>query len=77
MSCQALVDAKADIVMLAGFMMPKFGGQGMCGLNVHRAVLAAGDTPETLAERVQTRERVLVVEVLGDVARGRLRLPTS
>ena len=24
-------------------LLPKFGGQGMCGLHVHRAVLAAGE----------------------------------
>jgi len=76
-------------------LLPKFGGQGMYGLHVHRAVLAAGDavtgasvhwvdadydtgdviaqrevavepgdTPETLAARVQTAERALLVDVL-------------
>jgi len=86
-------------------LLPKFGGKGMYGLHVHRAVLAAGeaksgasvhlvndeydagtviaqcevpvgaaDTPETLATRVQERERTLLVEVLGQVARGRLQL---
>jgi len=80
-------------------LLPKFGGQGMFGLHVHRAVLAAGeittgasvhvvteeydagpviaqcevpvepgDTPETLAERVQARERKLLVEVLAAAA---------
>lgn len=34
----------------------------------------AGDTPDTLAARVQDRERRLVVEVLGQVARGELTL---
>jgi len=33
------------------------------------------DTPETLAERVQASERRLLVEVLGRIAEGRLRLP--
>ena len=33
------------------------------------------DTPETLAERVQARERSLLVEVLGRIADGRLGLP--
>ena len=87
-------------------LLPKFGGKGMYGLHVHRAVLAAGDsktgasvhvvtdeydagpliaqrevpvepadTPETLAERVQASERRLLVEVLGRIAEGRLRLP--
>jgi phosphoribosylglycinamide formyltransferase-1 len=86
-------------------LLPKFGGTGMYGLHVHRAVLAAGDvttgasvhvvseeydegpvlaqrevaveptdTPETLAARVQTHERSLVVQTLGDIAAGRLRL---
>jgi 3-oxoacyl-[acyl-carrier protein] reductase len=125
--CQALVDAGADVVVLAGYMkrlgvhtlarfrervlnthpalLPKFGGQGMYGLNVHRAVLAAGeattgasihlvteaydagpviaqreipviatDTPETLAERVQAVERALLVNVLADIAEGRIGL---
>jgi len=89
-------------------LLPKFGGTGMYGLHVHRAVLAAGeavsgpsihvvtaeydagpviaqsqvpvlpgDTPEELAQRVQERERALLVETLGDIARGRLRLPPS
>jgi phosphoribosylglycinamide formyltransferase-1 len=83
--------------------LPKFGGQGMYGLHVHRAVLAAGevttgasvhlvteeydagpviaqcevpvepgDTPEALAERVQARERRLLVDVLGQIADERL-----
>jgi phosphoribosylglycinamide formyltransferase-1 len=87
-------------------LLPKFGGVGMFGMHVHRAVLAAGDvtsgasihlvehdydsgpviaqasvpvepadTPETLAARVQQRERVLLVEVLRDIATGKVRLP--
>jgi phosphoribosylglycinamide formyltransferase-1 len=87
-------------------LLPKFGGQGMYGLHVHRAVLAAGekvtgpsihlvteeydagpviaqrevavhqgDTPETLALRVQECERILLVETLGSIAHGHLRLP--
>jgi phosphoribosylglycinamide formyltransferase-1 len=87
-------------------LLPKFGGQGMYGLHVHRAVLAsgdavtgasvhwvdgeydtgividrcevpvrAGDTPETLAARVQTHERALLVDVLARLARGEIRLP--
>jgi phosphoribosylglycinamide formyltransferase-1 len=86
-------------------LLPKFGGHGMYGTNVHRAVLAAGesesgasihlveaeydtgrvlqqarvpvepsDTEETLADRVQTAERQLVVDVLSDIAEGRLTL---
>ena len=87
-------------------LLPKHGGKGMYGMNVHRAVLAAGDlesgatvhlvdgeydtgsivaqrrvdvlpgdTPETLAERVQACERRLVVEFLGDIVRGKIALP--
>ena len=87
-------------------LLPRFGGRGMYGLHVHRAVLAAGermtgasvhvvtaeydagpivaqaevavdpaDTPETLAERVQRRERALLVDVLADIAQGRRVLP--
>jgi phosphoribosylglycinamide formyltransferase-1 len=87
-------------------LLPKFGGSGMYGMRVHRAVLAAGDrisgatlhlveaeydtgpivaqcsvavaeddTPETLAERVQTAERALIVEVLHDIACGVRSLP--
>ena len=86
-------------------LLPKFGGHGMYGMNVHEAVLAAGeresgqsvhlvdaeydtgrvlaqakvpvhasDTGATLAARVQERERRLVVDVLGQIARGELRL---
>jgi phosphoribosylglycinamide formyltransferase-1 len=88
-------------------LLPKFGGPGMYGLHVHRAVLASGETrtgasvhvvteeydagplvaqaevdvaptdsAETLAERVQARERALLVDVLSHLARGVLALPT-
>ncbi len=126
--CDALCDAQAELVLLAGYMkklgpitlqtfsgriinthpalLPRFGGPGMYGLHVHRAVLEAGepvsgatvhlvtadydagrvlaqrqvsvlaeDTPETLAERVQTSERRLVVESLRHIADGDWRLP--
>jgi len=87
-------------------LLPKFGGVGMYGMHVHRAVLAAGertsgasvhvvteeydagpviargevpvlpgDTPESLAERVQARERELLVETLAAIASGAIRLP--
>lgn len=89
-------------------LLPKFGGKGMYGLNVHRAVLAARepvtgasihlvtddydtgpviaqrevavaaeDTPEALAARVQYEERALLVGVLTDIAAGRLHLPPN
>lgn len=35
------------------------------------------DTPAALAERVQRHERSLLVEILGDIAAGRLRLPAG
>jgi phosphoribosylglycinamide formyltransferase-1 len=87
-------------------LLPKYGGKGMYGMNVHRAVLAAGevesgatvhlvdgeydtgpivaqrrvgvllgDTPETLAERVQACERRLVVAFFADVVHGKVVLP--
>jgi len=86
-------------------LLPKFGGVGMYGAHVHRAVLAAGertsgasvhvvteeydagpviargevpvlpdDTPESLAERVQARERALLVDTLAAIASGAIRL---
>jgi len=86
-------------------LLPKFGGHGMYGERVHRAVLEAGeavtgvsvhlvdqdydtgavlaqtevavepgDTLETLATRVQARERAFLIEVLAEIAAGRLRL---
>lgn len=86
-------------------LLPKFGGHGMYGMNVHEAVVKAGetesgpsvhlveaeydtgrvlaqgvvpvlptDTAQTLAARVQERERRLVVEVIGQVATGQLQL---
>lgn len=39
-----------------------------------RVPVLPGDTPETLAARVQERERRLVVDVLGAIARGDLEL---
>ncbi len=87
-------------------LLPKFGGEGMYGMRVHAAVLAAGeresgcsvhlveaeydtgpviaqrsvpvlpgDTPESLAARVQSAERALLVEVLAEVAQGKRSLP--
>ncbi len=89
-------------------LLPKFGGKGMYGMNVHRAVLAAGetttgvtvhgvdeeydhgpvlaqttvpvepgDTVETLAARVQAREKLFLIETLGRIARGELDLPKN
>lgn len=86
-------------------LLPKFGGRGMYGMNVHEAVIEAkerksgvsihivdaeydtgpviaqclvdvlpDDTPETLRERVMTRERIFVVETLQRIASGELNL---
>jgi phosphoribosylglycinamide formyltransferase-1 len=86
-------------------LLPRFGGQGMYGMRVHEAVLAAGeresgvsmhvvddqydhgrivaqcrvpvapdDTPATLAERVQARERDFVVETLSGIVAGTVTL---
>ena len=103
---QTLTRFRGRILNTHPALLPKFGGTGMYGLHVHRAVLAAGeavtgasihlvteeydagpviaqghvpiergDTPEVLAQRVQARERALLVETLGSIANGRLRLP--
>jgi len=87
-------------------LLPKHGGQGMYGIHVHRALLAAGevesgatvhlvdggydtgpivaqrrvdvfpgDTPESLAERVQACERGLLVAFINDIVHGRIALP--
>lgn len=102
---RTLAAFRGHIVNTHPALLPKFGGQGMYGIHVHRAVLAAGeavtgvsihlveaeydsgpviarsevavhagDTPETLAQRVQQSERALLVEVLTAVGEGRLKL---
>ena len=89
-------------------LLPKYGGAGLYGAHVHRAVLAAGertsgaslhlvdqeydtgpvvaqtqvdvqadDTAETLAARVQSAERELIVGVLADIAAGRRPWPVT
>ena len=86
-------------------LLPKFGGRGMYGINVHTAVIEAketetgvtihrvnaeydsgeivaqtkvpvmeNDTPEILAARVLEREHTFLVEVIGDIANGRIEL---
>ncbi|MCY4565632.1 MAG: phosphoribosylglycinamide formyltransferase [Gammaproteobacteria bacterium] len=123
--CDALVEVRADWVMLAGYMkklgnetlaafprrilnthpalLPKFGGRGFYGRKVHQAVIDAGesesgatvhlvdadydtgptvsqvrvpvlpdDAVEDLEQRVQTAERVLVVDTLRDLVFGRI-----
>ena len=121
----ALVEVRADWVMLAGYMkklgnetlaafprrilnthpalLPKFGGRGFYGRKVHQAVIDAGETEsgatvhlvdadydtgptvsqvrvpvlpddavQDLEQRVQTAERVLVVDTLRDLVFGRI-----
>lgn len=86
-------------------LLPKFGGRGMYGINVHRAVIEAretetgvtihrvspeydsgeivaqtkvavlGDnTAETLATRVLEREHEFLVEVISDIANGKIAI---
>ncbi len=86
-------------------LLPKYGGKGMYGINVHIAVLEnkeketgvtihrvndeydrgeiiaqtkvsvkKGDTPETLRDRVLIREHEFLVEVIGDIAKGKYEL---
>lgn len=86
-------------------LLPKFGGRGMYGMNVHRAVIEAGetetgvtihrvspeydsgeivaqtrvavfadDTAETLAKRVLEREHEFLVEVISDIAEGKIAI---
>ena len=49
-------------------LLPRYAGRGMYGLCVHEAVLAAGDTPKTLADRVLKVEHELLVETVGKIA---------
>jgi len=86
-------------------LLPKFGGKGMYGINVHVAVINAkeketgvtihrvseeydrgeiiaqtivpvleNDTPEQLAARVLEREHEFLVEVISDIADGKIAL---
>lgn len=86
-------------------LLPKFGGKGMFGINVHTAVIHAkeketritihrvnaeydsgeivaqtkvavmeNDTPQVLQERVLHKEHEFLVEVISDIADGRIRL---
>ena len=86
-------------------LLPKFGGKGMYGMNVHTAVIDAreketgvtihrvsaeydsgeivaqttvpvmeSDTPETLAARVLEREHEFLVEVISDIADGKIKI---
>ena len=41
---RVLAAYRGRIINIHPSLLPKFGGQGMCGLNVHRAVLEAGES---------------------------------
>lgn len=86
-------------------LLPKYGGKGMFGMNVHIAVIKAkeketgvtihrvnaeydsgeivaqtkvavleNDTPEVLAQRVLDREHEFLVEVIANIADGKIQL---
>lgn len=86
-------------------LLPKFGGKGMYGINVHTAIISAkeketgvtihrvsteydsgeivaqttvevceNDTPEQLAARVLEKEHEFLVEVIADIANGKIAL---
>ncbi len=60
-----VVDAYRDrIVNIHPALLPKFGGEGMYGMRVHTAVLAAGDTESGatvhLVDEVYDRGRILM-----------------
>lgn len=86
-------------------LLPKYGGKGMYGINVHTAVIEAheketgitihrvneiydsgeivaqttvpvmeDDTPDILAARVLEREHTFLVEVISDIADGKITL---
>jgi len=102
---QTLRAYKGRIVNIHPALLPKHGGQGMYGIHVHEAVIAAreketgvtihvvdeeydkgpilaqarvpvmpGDTAQTLAARVLKREHSFLVETLGDIVSGEIRL---
>ena len=86
-------------------LLPKFGGKGMYGMNVHKAVIVQNQTdsgvtihlvdeeydegkiiaqtkvpvfpidrPEYLCDRVMTRERQFIIEVLNEIISGKIQL---
>ena len=87
--------SKYTIINTHPSLLPKYGGKGMYGMNVHRAVISAkeeysgvtlhyvnseydrgptimqtavkvmpGDTPEDLSARVQTAEKIQLIQAL-------------
>lgn len=96
---------KKRVLNMHPALLPKFGGQGMYGANVHKAVIAAKETKsgatvhlvddiydhgpivaqvevpvsheddhETLAQRIQSEERVLYMDTLKRIADGEIDL---
>lgn len=95
---------KYTIINTHPSLLPKFGGKGMFGMNVHRAVIEAGETisgptvhfvnekyddgniisqtevkieegetPESLAKKVQDIEKIQLIKVLNDFIKGTIR----
>lgn len=95
---------KYTIINTHPSLLPKFGGKGMFGMNVHRAVIEAKenisgptvhfvnekydegniisqttvqitehDTPETLAKKVQSIEKIQLINVLKSFIEGKLQ----
>ena len=52
------------IVNVHPSLLPKFGGKGMWGMNVHRAVIAAGEAESGMCRKASTRERRLPSSVV-------------
>lgn len=102
---KVLAAYKNRILNVHPALLPKFGGQGMYGEHVHRAVIAAKETKSgatihlvdevydhgpivaqievpvsheddhtTLADRIQSEERVLFMETMRKIASGEIDL---
>jgi phosphoribosylglycinamide formyltransferase-1 len=105
---QTLRYYKGRVLNIHPALIPSHGGEGMYGIRVHQAVLAAGeketgitihladedydrgaiiaqsrvpvlpgDTAETLANRVLEREHSFLVETVGKIITGEIRLPKT
>ena len=102
---KVLAAYKRRVLNMHPALLPKFGGQGMYGEHVHKAVIAAKETKsgatvhlvdeiydhgpivaqievpvsheddhETLAQRIQSEERVLYMDTLKRIADGEIDL---
>jgi phosphoribosylglycinamide formyltransferase-1 len=96
---------KGRVLNIHPALLPKFGGEGMYGMNVHKAVIDSGekesgptvhivdeiydngrilnqikvpvfeeDTPESLAERVLSKEHIIYVETIKKISTGEIVL---